>query len=205
MKNKNKRDLDLVKIIAYLNCDGHLYKELKGFYLSARSRDFILDFKEAVYRKFGLKGLFELGNGEGRTVIYRVLNTEVAKFLNKNGAIKGNKVLTKFDVPQWIKRRREFSRLYLAICFFCEGHKEKRSKKSSRIAINFNKWEEISDSGMGYMQSLKEMLLKFKISTGKIGKQKGNLRKDGKITKTLRFRIKTSDTDTFIKEIGWYK
>ena len=39
-----------------------------------------------------------------------------------------------------------------------------------------------------------------------VGCTKGRIRKrDNKITKDIRFRIKTEDNDKFIREIGWLK
>ena len=56
------------------------------------------------------------------------------------------------------------------------------------------------------MNTLRKMLKKFNISSLECHLTKGRIRKrDNKITKDIRFRIKTEDNDKFIREIGWLK
>ena len=60
--------------------------------------------------------------------------------------------------------------------------------------------------GLTFMNSLKDLLRIFDIETTKVWLVEGNKRKkDGKITKTMKFKIKAKDINKFIKEIGWYK
>ena len=61
------------------------------------------------------------------------------------------------------------------------------------------------DSGILFLQDMKDMLKKFGIKTTPVGVQKGNVRKDGIVTKELRFRVLIEDNNKFINQIGWYK
>ena len=56
------------------------------------------------------------------------------------------------------------------------------------------------------MESLKLLLKKFNINSTRTWLYLGNKRKrDGKITKVMRFKIKAESFNTFINQIGWYK
>lgn len=55
------------------------------------------------------------------------------------------------------------------------------------------------------MNELKNLLKKFNINTGKIVIGKGNIRRNGIVTKELTFRIITKDNILFYNEIGWLK
>lgn len=196
----------LVTIIAYLTADGHLYKDMKGFYFSSKDKDFLEYLSKIVHRKFGLNGKYVKGNGHGKSYKYLVFNKIVTLFLNNNGAPPGDKVLTPFDVPKWIKNNLEFVRQYLKIIFYCEGSRYKQSKNTQVIKINFNKAENLLNDGANFMNSLKEMLNKFDVETTNSWITKGNERKkDNNITKTIVFHIKSNSVNKFINNIGWLK
>ncbi len=55
------------------------------------------------------------------------------------------------------------------------------------------------------MNSLKKMLKRFDINTMECMVSNKRIRKDGKIIRDIRFRLKTTDNDKFIREIGWIK
>src|SRR3989338_3723516 len=96
-------DKDLVKLVSFLTFDGHLYKN-----------------------KFGLNGNYRLkADGFGKSVNYRVYSKELGNFLNKVGTPKGDKMLVSFDIPDWIKKNKEFAKEYLKVAFYCEGCKYK--------------------------------------------------------------------------------
>ena len=115
-------------------------------------------------------------------------------------------MLISFDVPKWIKNDKEFSREYLKIAYFCEGCKYQHSKNRESIQINLNKSEELLQDGLTFMNSLRNLLKRFDIETTKVWLTEGNKRKkDEKITKTMKFKIKAKDINKFIKEIGRYK
>ncbi|MFH1326680.1 MAG: hypothetical protein ABIH59_00960 [archaeon] len=199
-------DKNLVIIIAFLTADGHLCKDLKGFYFSSRDIKFLEYLARIVDIKFGLKGRYSKGQAYGKSYKYRVFNKKITLFLKTKGAPAGDKMLIPFDVPEWIKTNKEFSKEYLKILFYCEGSKYKHSKNTEAIKINFNKAERLLKDCINFMNSLKDMLRIFEIETTNIWIMKGNLRKkDWETTKTIVFKLKSNSVNRFIKEIGWLK
>lgn len=200
------KDRELVKLVSFLTCDGHLYKDLKGLSLYSNNNHILKKYENSIKKKFDIGGFYGLTGGFGYCESYNVFNVNICKFLDSIGVPKGDKMITSFDVPNWIKKNREFSRTYLKIAFLCEGCKYKASKNTERIQINLNKSEDLLNDGLKFMNSLRYMLKQFGINTTKIRVSKGNVRKkDGKITKCMRFEIRANTTNKFIKEIGWYK
>ena len=56
------------------------------------------------------------------------------------------------------------------------------------------------------MESLKDLLKMFDIETTKIWLCGENIRKkDGKVTRLIRFRVKANSVNRFINEISWFK
>ena len=203
--NAFRIDKDLAKISAYLTADGHLYKNLKGFQFYSNNKEKLKEFEEIIYQKFKLKGKYGEGTGYGKTFRYTIFNSSISKFLNKLGVPSGNKMFISFDIPEWIKNNKEFSREYLKVLFYCEGSKYKHSKNTYQIKINFNKSEKLLDDGIKFMNSIQESLKMFNIYATNIWISKGNIRKDGEITKQINFKLKAASNDKFIKEIGWLK
>ncbi|MCD4666694.1 hypothetical protein K8R47_02685 [archaeon] len=207
-KKSYKFTKDLVKIMSYLMFDGHLYKDLKGFYFSSKEVKSLKDFERSIIKQFGIKPYYKYNTAGYRKQTHKVFmfNVKASKFLNEIGVPKGDKMVTTFDIPNWIKENKEFSKEYLKIAFYCEGCKYKASKNSERIQFNLNKSEELLEDGLNFMKSLKYLLKNFDIETTSISLTKGNLRKrDGKTTKTMKFNIRANSINKFINQIGWYK
>jgi len=205
-KNAFKIDKDLAFISAFLTADGHIYKDLKGFYFSSRDLKILKQIEKKIKNKFELKGLYREGNGHGVSYKFLVFNKPIALFLVKLGIPPGDKMLVPFDVPKWIKKDKELSREYLKILFYCEGSKSYHSKNTEAIRINFNKTEDLLKDAERFMKSIKNLLKKFGIETTNIWISQGNRRiKDNKLTKQIRFGIKANSFNKFINEIGWLK
>lgn len=205
-KRVYKKDKDLVKLISFLTFDGHLYKDLKGAIFFSKDVSILKEIELVINKKFSINGYYkERIGGYGECYGYWIFNVNLCKFLNFIGAPKGDKMVTKFDVPNWIKKDRKLSREYLKNAFLFEGCKY-RYKNKEIIQINLNKSEELIEDGIRFMNSIRKMLNKFGIQTTNIYTCISNKRKkDGKITKMMRFRIKAESNNQFIKEIGWYK
>src|SRR3989338_2266294 len=72
-KNAFKLDKDMASIVSYVTFDGHLYKDLKGFYYSSKKINDLKDFEVIVKRKFGLPPryhLFSAGSSKQTHIIY---------------------------------------------------------------------------------------------------------------------------------------
>jgi hypothetical protein len=205
-KNAFRLDSNLVILVAFLTSDGHLYKDLKGFYFSSKDKDFLKILEQIVDGKFGLKGKYLKGSGFGESYKYLVFNKTISLFLNNSGVPAGDKMLIPFDVPDWIKENKKFSKEYLKIIFYCEGSKYRQSKNTETIKINFNKSLKLEKDVIRFLNSLKKMLLKFGIETTNIWSSKGIIRKkDGVTTRLHAFKIKSSHVNKFINNVGWLK
>lgn len=205
-RNAFKIDKNLARITAYLTADGHIYKDLKGFHFYSKDEEILKELEEMIHKKFRLRGNYREGNGYGKCFTYTVFNSRITRFLNELGVPAGDKVITSFDVPEWIKNNKKLSKEYLRILFYCEGSKYKQSKNTERIKINFNKAERLLEDGLKFMGSLKKLLKDFDIETSNIWISGGNERKrDGEVTKQINFHVKSNSINTFINKIGWIK
>jgi intein/homing endonuclease len=196
-------DANLVKIVSYLTFDGHLAQDLKCFYLSSKDKSMLLDFEEAVFQKFKIKGKLEKGTGYGESYKYRVFNREICKFLERIGAPKGNKTLKSFSVPDWVIKDKEFCREYLRVAFDCEGGIWLEDKPK----IRFGMWksEELIDNSLAFIEQIKAMLEQFDVKCTKTWLTKSNSQviKKGATTKGLYFQIKRESLQAFSKEVGF--
>ncbi|MBS3069941.1 hypothetical protein J4220_00350 [Candidatus Micrarchaeota archaeon] len=139
----------MAKIVSYITFDGHLRNNLSGFYLSSSDWNVLRDFENIVTRKFGLTPHYEKGTGFGVSYKCRFYNSKVARFLSSIGVPNGDKMLTPFSVPDWIKRDPRLSRAYLIIAFQCEGWIHKRRHFDSyAVAIHMNKSEQFLSNGL---------------------------------------------------------
>lgn len=194
-------------IVSYLLFDGHLYKNLRGFALYSTDLTMLKAFKMAVKKQFRLKGKYKFNHAgsHNQTHLIEFFNVRVAQFLRRIGVPSGDKSIIPYRVPMWIKKNKEYSREFLKIAFNCEGSWKENDRSNPRIKFNMHKVEELRRNGVLFMMDLKSMLKKFGIETTPISFYNGKIRKDGYITKELRFRILTKCNNKFIKQIGWYK
>ncbi|MBI5148886.1 hypothetical protein HZA33_04355 [Candidatus Pacearchaeota archaeon] len=204
-----KIDKDMARIVSYLTFDGHLYKDLSGFFLSSKNIKDLENFEKLIKKKFGMRGRYYLNSGGGgkfKTHKFIIFNKKLCEELFKLGVSRGDKTTQKFNVPKWIFNSKDFSREYLKIAYFCEGSNKEEFGRTPRIQINIAKSEEILDSGLKFMNTLRIMLRKFGINTTKCYISNGRLRnRDSKKTKDIKFRIDIKDNNKFINQVGWFK
>lgn len=203
-----KKDLDLVKICSYLFFDGHLYKDLKCFYLSSKNINDLKDFEKIIEKKFKLKGRFYFddgGAGKDKTHKYRIFNKMICEELEKIGVPKGSKTITNYKIPSWILKNKKFAKEFLRVAYLCEGSMKENDRRNPRISISMHKADFLLKNGLRFMKDLKLILKDNGIETTDIGIYDGKRRKDNVNVKHLRFRIVTKDNNKFIKEIGWFK
>ncbi len=202
-----KKDLDLVRIASYLFFDGHLYKDLKCFYLSSKDVKELKSFEKIILRKFKIKGKYYFndgGAGRNKTHKYRVFSRKICRELEKLGIPKGSKTISKFLIPSWILKSKSFSKEFIRIAYLCEGTM-KEDRKNPRITINLHKSQEFLKNGINFMNQLKKILADNGITTTPVGIYNAKSRKDGVRVRMLRFRILTKDNHKFINKIGWFK
>jgi len=197
-----EKDIDVVKIISFLTFDGHLMKDLSGFYFCSKQRETLKIFENLMYTKFKLSGRLEKGTGHGESYKLRFYNTLLSKALYSLGAPKGNKVLTTFSIPAWIKNNDAFCKAYLSTAFDCEGS---IWKESNRFCIRFGifKNEELLSSTLAFIADLKDMLNRLGVQTTQSWIMKGNFRKDAITTKGVYFKINQDSLPIFAENIGF--
>ncbi len=199
-----KKDLDFVRIISFLFFDGHLYKDLSGFYFSSKNIDTLKKLDEIIQKTFMIKGKFyynDGGAGKRKTHKYRVFNKKICLTLYNLGVPKGDKTINQFLIPEWILGNKKFAREFVRVAYFCEGSmKEKR--KNPRIKFNLNKAEFLLKEGIQFMEQIRKILKDNKIETTEIGIYDAKTRKDNFAVKELRLRIITKCNNKFIKQIN---
>ncbi len=197
-----EKDIDAVKIISFLTFDGHLMKDLSGFYFCSKQLDALKTFENLLYTKFKLRGRLEKGTGHGESYKLRFYNTAISKELFALGAPKGSKVLIDFSIPVWIKNNDLFCKAYLTVAFDCEGS---IWKESNRFCIRFGifKNEKLISSTISFIADLKDMLNRLGVQTTKPWLMNGSFRKDGIATKGVYFKIKQTSLRAFAENVGF--
>ncbi|MCR4369110.1 MAG: hypothetical protein NUV67_04355, partial [archaeon] len=122
-------------------------------------------------------------------------------YLYSYGLPKGQKVLQKFKVPNWINSGSiEIKKAFLNSMFESEGQKHsvvfnvKRNKIDlPSVSFGMGKAVKFKDSLVDFLTEIKNLLLEFNIKTSKVENPKlANIRKDGHITCSSRFAVSTS-------------
>lgn len=191
----------LARIASYLTFDGHLAKDLSCFYLSSKNKNSLINFERLVSSTFHVKGRLEEGCGFGQSYKYRVFNKRICLLLKELGIPSGNKVAQAFLIPSWIKENRKFARLYVQTAFDCEG--SIWFEKQPKIRFGIFKTEKFLQDGFYFLEEIKKILNIFGIITTETWIMKGNVRKDGSITKGLYFKISQKSLLQFAHEIGF--
>lgn len=194
-------DKEWSRLVSYLTFDGHLSQDLKCFYLCSKNKETLLDFRILVYKKFGIFGRLEENTGYSNTYKYRVFSRNSGRFLKSIGVPEGDKVIKSFLIPRWIRDNDDFAREYLRTAFDCEG--SIWFEKQPKIRFGIYKVEENLNNGLEFVKDIKEMLSRFNVYTSSSWVIKGNLRKDGKITKGIYFKIKQGSLLDFARNIGF--
>jgi hypothetical protein len=198
-----KLNKDVASIVSYITFDGHLAKDCSQLFLSSKDLGTLKNFLELLENRFGIKGNFEeCKEGFGKSYKFRVFSHPFCRLMKLSGAPVGNKSVTIFDVPEWVKEDRESSRLYLRVAFDCEGSIWKDKNGYPRIRIKTNKSIKLIKNGIDFMQSIRDMLGNFKIETTNLWEVKGYDKGFIK-TKGICFSIKSKSIKNFSEEIGF--
>ncbi len=199
----------LARVIADINTDGHIqlsgHRGLVSFYSK-----YLEDINKM---RSDFKGLFSIEgrvyNDRRKNLRYKLffISKELARFLEAQGAIVGNKTNIAYLTPSWIfNGDKGIKRAYLRGFFSSEGSistwKEK-GRERSRIYVSQCKSEELIDSGKKYMEQIRDMLNCFNIITNPIRFKKGNVRKDGSVSIEIVITIEQGSFANFYKEVGF--
>ncbi len=129
----------------------------------------------------------------------------MAEFLFSIGFPSGNRTDKEFLMPNWIMTGSEEIRSnFLSGFFDAEGSVYPGENKTRwRLCINQHKKIEIANSGLGFMNQLRELLSYFNIESASVGIQKGKVRKDGTKTVRLFFEVKKRSLENFYRFVGF--
>jgi hypothetical protein len=116
------------------------------------------------------------------------------------GVPRGCKVKKQFLIPDWIMNDKKSFREFVKRYFTCEGSVDIHGQ-----FITFEMWksEKLIKNGVNFMNQIRNGLCKyFDIKASKVFIPNGfNIRKDGVITKPLRFNIKSDSVKKFYDKI----
>jgi hypothetical protein len=209
----------LAKIVAYLITDGHLQIKLskrgskKYSYAGvfSKNKEELNEFLKDVNSIFKIKGKIRSWGKRkfGFSIGCIITNSSFCRIMNLCGVPEGNKTDKTFDIPFWVKNsnNNEIIKAFLRKCFDCDGT-IRCDKKSNRWKISFymTKTEDNLRGAYIFLSSMKKLLNNLDIETTNIVLKKDieNIRKDGKITKSFWFDIKSKSLIKFCNIIGTY-
>lgn len=192
----------LAGIVADLMCDGHLQKNRWRFDFTSRSKVELKYFGRRIYDLFGIKGKIRpcLTNKFGITFNYGVNCKPLSRVLCLCGAPRGCKVKNRFLIPDWIMNDKGCFREFIKRVFTCEGCVDIHGKF---LILEMWKSEELIENGIKFMNQIRKGLSKyFNIKSSKVFISNSfNIRKDGIITRPLRFNIKSDSVKKFYDKI----
>lgn len=211
---------DLAYLFGWGFGDGGINFEL-GYYFVCGKREDLLKIKEylkinipkipIVIEKNDGHSIITLHNGNKRVVggintwILYVRDSSFCKLLYSLSLPKGNKVLQKIEIPNWIKNGdKDVKKAFLNTLFEGElqKHKVQYNVKRNKIDIcpitfSMNKVEEYKDNLFKFLNEIRNLLTEFDIKTTKLDKFKPEvIRKDNKRTYSTRFYISISAINT---------
>jgi hypothetical protein len=206
----------LAKIIAHIITDGHLQlsvskngtKKYSYFGVFSNDKEELKVFSNNVEALFGVKGNIKNWGIRkfGFSLGCIISNSALSRVLSLCGTPGGNKSSQVFDVPLWVKKSsNEIQRAFIATCFDTDGSiRYDNNQNRWKISFYMAKTENALKGGYIFLSSLRNLLKNFKVKTTNIVKKSNieNIRKDGKITRTMWFDIASNSIINFCKKIG---
>jgi len=191
-------------IVADLMGDGHLqYPKWRMDYTSASIEE-LERFNREIQKLFGVSSHIRqvTQNKFGKTYLLGLNCNQLGRVMFCCGVPRGAKVLTSFDFPQWISEDKECFRRFIQRLFDCEGTLDVNSP-----GIELRMWKEndVLENGLIFFETMKSSLHRhFDIICNNIFVTDSNLRKDGKVTRCLRLKIRRMEEFVkFYREIGF--
>ena len=193
----------LASLVGHALGDGHIKKSNYEFVYVSKDdylRDKVASFGKKV---FGLSKIIKSNSAYIAEKIY--FPRIVGRFLCLVGAVKGNKTLQSFAVPNWIKKGpNDVKRAFLRALFDDEAC-VRASKNGNDITFVMCKHEELATSLEGFLEGLKHLLNEFKIRSGRIRLRARYEDKKKRRKVEMGFTIYGKrNLVAFQKEIGFY-
>lgn len=207
-KVKNKNLGDLSHIIGLINGDGHLQIKKDGsgvvsFY-SKHIKE-IINVNKKFQKLFGIKGKVYIDNSYNRKR-YKLffMSSELARFLESVGVVKGKKTEKEYLIPKWIlKGNKQIKSGFLRGIFSTEGFILKsieNNKIRYRGGISQYKDEKIMENCKEYLEQIKRLVEEFGITCSNVHYGgKGSNRN----TQGFKFTFEKKSFDKFYNYIGF--
>ena len=188
---KNKNDLELIK------------KDLSS--LGLRSSNI-----------FSRETRSEITNDQGNKIKVKGMSHSIHasfkayKVFEPLGIIKGDKIIQKSTVPQWIKDSNIKVKVeFLAALMGSDGLKISKAKNAmgdfNAIRLSFNKLDILRKEAFEYAKEIKDLFGSIGIKISDVKERPGNIRKDG--SKTIKIVItlekNLENTVKFLEKIGY--
>lgn len=169
---------DLAGIVANLLTDGHIaakpiYKSKKYDYIGFFSDDItdLKSFNDTLERIFNIRGkIRKWGKRYNSSSTGCIIpNARLASVLEHCGVPVGDKVITEYCIPEWIRFGSiPIKRTFLRRSFTCEGSINYDSScRRWEIRYAMHKEKTLLPSAIEYLEQLRDMLKHFGIETSK--------------------------------------
>ncbi len=179
----------LAGITADLIGDGHLQGEPKWrIDFTSKNISELKRFEKEI------KSLFKINckirkcssNKYGKTYNIAVNCSPIARILFLCGVPRGQKVLTSFGIPYWIKEDRECFRRFCNRLFSCEGYiMHEPCRKLPQVRLEMWKAEYLFSNGKTFIEDICNLLCKYFDIRTKITYPKSKCNRKDNIKKTM--------------------
>lgn len=181
----------LAGLIGDLTTDGHVqgYDKLRFDFTSSSKNDLEM-FEERLKNLFRVKGKVRENktNPYSTSFNYGVNSKPLTRILIECGVPTGNKVKTRFNVPNWIQEDKEYFTAYIERAFTNDGS---AYSGEPRITFELSKEETVKENLRDYMITINKLLQNYYGISGSVfERSKKNLRKDGDKTVSIGLNIR---------------
>jgi hypothetical protein len=200
-------DPRLAGIVADLIGDGHLQGDPKWrIDFTSNNTSELKRFEKEIKFLFNVNGKTRrCTSNKYKTYNLAINSSPIARILYLCGVPAGQKVLTPFEIPKWIKKDKECFRRFCQRLFSCEGNIDcYKDREIPQIRIEMWKSKKIINDGESFMKDINIYMKKyFNINSLVKVQKKENIRRDGVITKPVRLYIFKDSVINFYKEVGF--
>lgn len=197
----------LAGIVGDLISDGHLQGNPKWrIDFTSKSKKELKRFEKEIYLLFEIKGKIRecTTNKLSKSYNLGINCSPVSRILFLCGVPSGQKVLSPFKIPYWIKRDKECFRRFAQRLFSCEGSiMYEPHRKLPQIRFSMWKSDGIKED-INFLEELATYLNKhFNIKSTLRETKRHNIRKDGVVTREYKMFITGDSVIKFHKEINF--
>lgn len=203
-----KANPSLAGIIGDLMGDGHLQGDPKWrIDFTSKSINELKRFEREMKNLFGKTGKIRecVTNKYSTTYNLGINSSPITRILFLCGVPSGQKVLTSYNIPKWIKEDKRCFKRFCQRFFSCEGGiMHEATRKYPQIRLDVWKSENLINNGLKFVRDICDCMYNyFKVESKIIIQKKINLRKDGIITKPIRIYIFNESVIKFYNKIGF--